>query len=179
MNPLGLSSEGNDPSTWGTGVKMAIHTWWRIRASIPLPLASQARTARSNGQAEAMVKRLSEHLKFYSKDDYSVEEVIPLIEMNLRAVPHSKLGISSYELVFGRPMPLGIPGNPETSPEENTDRIAYYKWLSTELHRLHGELKKAKEDLKLTEKQTYDRINKVQQPKWKVCLLYTSPSPRD
>ena len=25
MNPLGLSSEGNDPSTWGTGVKMAIH----------------------------------------------------------------------------------------------------------------------------------------------------------
>jgi len=29
-------------------------------------------------------------------------------------------------------------------------------------------LKKAKEDLKLTEKQTYDRVNKVQQPKWKV-----------
>ena len=25
MNPLGLSSEGNSPSTWGTGVKMAIH----------------------------------------------------------------------------------------------------------------------------------------------------------
>jgi len=62
-----------------------------------------------------MVKRLSEHLKFYAKDDYSIEEVIPLIEMNLRAVPHSKLSISPYELVFGRPMPLGIPGNPETS----------------------------------------------------------------
>jgi len=29
-------------------------------------------------------------------------------------------------------------------------------------------LKKAKEDLKLAEKQTYDRIYKVQQPKWKV-----------
>jgi len=26
VNPLGLSSEGNGPSTWGTGVKMAIHT---------------------------------------------------------------------------------------------------------------------------------------------------------
>jgi len=25
VNPLGLSSVGNDPSTWGTGVKMAIH----------------------------------------------------------------------------------------------------------------------------------------------------------
>jgi len=25
VNPLGLSSEGNDPSIWGTGVKRAIH----------------------------------------------------------------------------------------------------------------------------------------------------------
>jgi len=49
-----------------------------------------------------MVKRLSEHLKFYAKDDYSIEVVIPLIEMNLRAVPHSKWSISPYELVFGR-----------------------------------------------------------------------------
>jgi len=26
VNPLGLSSESSDPSTWGTGVKMAIHS---------------------------------------------------------------------------------------------------------------------------------------------------------
>jgi len=25
VDPIGLSSEGNSPSTWGTGVKMAIH----------------------------------------------------------------------------------------------------------------------------------------------------------
>jgi len=31
MNPLGLSSEGNGPSTWGTGVKMAIH---RTKSSV-------------------------------------------------------------------------------------------------------------------------------------------------
>jgi len=53
--------------------------------------------------------------------------VIFLIEMNLRAAPHSKLAISPYELVFGRSMPLGIPGNPETSSKENIDRVAYYK----------------------------------------------------
>jgi len=88
-------------------------------------ITAAARTARSNGQAESIVKRLSEHLKFYAKDDYSIEEVIPLTEMNLRAVPHSKLGISPYELVFGRPMHLGIPGNPETSSEGNVDRVAY------------------------------------------------------
>ena len=37
MNPLGLSSEGNDPYSWGTGVKMAIHTWWRKYGSQGIP----------------------------------------------------------------------------------------------------------------------------------------------
>ena len=36
-------------------------------------VTSASRTARSNGQAEAPVKRLSEHLKFYAKDDYTTE----------------------------------------------------------------------------------------------------------
>jgi len=79
-------------------------------------VTSASRTARSNGQAEALVKRLSEHLKFYAKDDYSIEEVIPIIEVNLRATPHSKLLISPYEVVFGRPMRIGIPRDPRTAP---------------------------------------------------------------
>ena len=59
-----------------------------------------SRTARSNSLAEAFVKRLSEHLKFYAKDDYSIELVLPLIEMNLRATQHSKMLISPYNVVF-------------------------------------------------------------------------------
>jgi len=78
-------------------------------------VTSAARTARSNGQAEALVKRLSEHLKFYAKDDYRIEEVIPIIEVNLRATPHSKLLISPYEIVFGRPMRIGVPGDPSAA----------------------------------------------------------------
>jgi len=54
-------------------------------------VTSASRTARSNGRAEALVIRLSEHLKFYAKDDYTIEEVIPIIEVNLGATPHSKL----------------------------------------------------------------------------------------
>ena len=79
-------------------------------------MTSASRTARSNGQAEALVKRLSEHLKFYAKDDYTIEEVILIIEVNLRATPHSKLLISPYEIVFGRPMRIGIPGDLNTAP---------------------------------------------------------------
>jgi len=112
-------------------------------------MTSASRTARSNGQAEALVKRLSEHLKFYAKDDYTIEEVIPIIEVNLRATPHSKLLISPYEIVFGRPMWIGVPGDPSTaqqatvesaepSSSEDTqtdtksgraDLTGYYKWL--------------------------------------------------
>jgi len=79
-------------------------------------VTSASRTVRSNGQAEALVKRLSEHIKFYAKDDYTIEEVIPVIEVNLRATPHSKLLISPYEIVFCRPMRIGIPGDPNTAP---------------------------------------------------------------
>ena len=78
-------------------------------------MSSAARTARLNGQAEALVKRLSEHLKFYAKDDYSIEEVIPIIEVNLRATPYSKLLISPYEIVFGRPMRIRVPGDPSAA----------------------------------------------------------------
>jgi len=60
-------------------------------------VSSSARTARRNGLAESLVKRVSEHLKFYAKDDYSIEEVLQLIETILRATPHSKTLISPYE----------------------------------------------------------------------------------
>jgi len=80
-------------------------------------VTSVSRTARSNGQAESLVKRLSEHLKFYAKDDYTIEEVIPLIEVNLRATPHSKLLILPYEIVFGRLMQIGVPGDPATAQQ--------------------------------------------------------------
>jgi len=105
-------------------------------------VSSAARTAGSNGLAESFVRRLSEHLKFYAEDDYSVEQVLPLIEINLRATPLSKLSISPYEIMFGRRYNLAIPGDPDAEPKSTlpfvaADRLAYYRWLSSHLHPLH------------------------------------------
>jgi len=105
-------------------------------------VTSSSRTVRSNSLAKSFVKRVSEHLKFYTNDDYSIEEVLPLIETILRATSHNETLISLYKLVFGRPMRLGIPGDPNTAQgpiliDIPSDRIAYYKWLSAELNRLH------------------------------------------
>jgi len=43
-------------------------------------VTSAAMTARSNGQAESVVKRLVEHLKIYAKDDLCIKERIPLLK---------------------------------------------------------------------------------------------------
>ena len=95
-------------------------------------VTSGSRSARSNGLAEATVKRLVEHLKIYAKDDLSIEQVIPVIEVALQSSAHSHLHLSPYEIAFGRPMPLGIPGDQSPTPTDvEPDCIAYYRWLST------------------------------------------------
>jgi len=48
------------------------------------------------------------------------------------------------------------------------DRVAYYRWLSTELKRLHAAVKQAREDQKVLDKQMYDKAHKTATPTWKV-----------
>jgi len=58
-------------------------------------------------------------------------------------------------------MPLGIPGeSPATSSDVDHDRVAYYRWLSTELKHLHTAVKQAREDQKVLDKQMYDKAHK-------------------
>ena len=125
-------------------------------------VTSAALTPRSNGLAESMVKRLVEHLKFYCEDDYQIEEKLPLVEMALRATSHSKLEISPHEIIFGKPMRLGLPGDPETTPPEiPKDQVCYYRWLSTEIRRLHEAVKKSRCEAKVEDKSYYDRRYKA------------------
>jgi len=77
-------------------------------------VTTAARSSRSNGQAMACVKRL----KYYARDDLSIEAVIPMCELNVRSMPHSKLQLSPYEIVFGRPKRLEVTGDPPPAPPE-------------------------------------------------------------
>jgi len=114
----------------------------------------------------------------------------------LRATPHSKLLISPYEIVFGRPMRIGVPGDPATAQQATkqsadpntqqsadssasegtridtksarTDPTGYYKWLSTELKRVHKAVKINPEKVKVDDKIKYDRAHKAIEPTWKV-----------
>jgi len=126
-------------------------------------------TARSNGQAKSIVKSLVEHLKIHAKDDLCIEECIPLIEICLRAIANSKLLLSPYEIVFGRCFRLGVSGDPKiTLPDVEPNKIAYYRWLSTKLKRLHEAVRTNRAELKIEEKLMYDKAHKAAMPDWQV-----------
>jgi len=48
------------------------------------------------------------------------------------------------------------------------DPTGYYKWLSTELRRVHGAVKVSREEVKKEDKVKYYRAHKAIEPTWKV-----------
>ena len=136
---------------------------------------------RSNGLAEATVKRLIEFLKLYATDDLSIEAKLPLIELSMRVTSHSRLELSPFEVCFGRQPNLHAPGEPDPSLPFSGDKLAYYNWLSKEMKRLHAAVRERKQDIKQDDKQQYDRRNRVKTPQWavgdRVLLLDTRVKP--
>jgi len=134
-------------------------------------ISSGARNPRSNGLAEAYVRRFAEYIKYYATDDYSIEDTIPLIEISICATPMSKLQLSPYQIVYGRKFPLAAPGQPAgtvTPDIQPTDCVSYFTWLSTELSRIHVAVKSVREEMKIEDKEHYDRLNRTVDPQWAV-----------
>jgi len=133
--------------------------------------SSASRTARSNGQAEACVKALIEQLKLHADCDLNIEQVLPLIEMRMRATPNSRTGLSAYELMFGRIMNIGLPIEQKPESLFTGDKQKYYEFLAKEMSQLHAAVKARKEEIKLQDKKTYDKANRVVTPQWAVGQL--------
>jgi len=129
-------------------------------------ITTAARCSRSNGQAEACVKRLCEHLKYYARGGLSIEQVLPICELNVRCMPHSKIQISPFAIVHGYEARLDVPGDaPPLSSDIEPDRLTYYRWFRTELQRLHRAVKEAREEQKQEDKRVYDKEHNVREPK--------------
>jgi len=83
-------------------------------------------SARTNGKAEDLIKQIGIGIKLYAKDDLTIEDVLPLILMGIRASVNTQTAVSPYEAVFGRLMPLG---NPIASAEDCTLRGSAKEYL--------------------------------------------------
>jgi len=130
---------------------------------------SATHAARTNGQAESCVKRIVEGIRLYAKDDLSLESVIPVICMGLRASVHSKTCISPYEVLFGRPMPVANP--PATLKLDDklpASAKEYAKFVHDTLTDLHKGVETNIVLGKKDDKSHYDLRHKVVDPSWKV-----------
>ena len=74
-------------------------------------ISSASQVSRTNGLSENLIRKVSQMIKLYSSDDTQLEAVLPSIEMALRATTHIRLKLSSYQILFGRPMQVGHPGD--------------------------------------------------------------------
>jgi len=136
---------------------------------------SSATTARANGQAEALVQRLSQMVKIYAKDDTKIEEAIPVIEMALRSSTSARLGLSPFHIVFGREMTVADPSMVEETTSFSGDYKQYYEWLKGHLQFLHKAIKQNRIETKEEEKRQYDRRHSTAIPDFKIgdeVLLY-------
>ena len=124
--------------------------------------------ARSNGLAESMVKRLSSLLKIYAFDDITLEQQLPLMELSVRAIPQSKIGLSPYQIMFGYDMNINTPGYTSLACPFSGSQEVYYCYLSREVKRLHEEVRKRKLEIKEEDKKNYDKYQRVKEPNWKV-----------
>ena len=96
---------------------------------------SAAKAPRSNGLAEVLVKRLSDLIKIYVKNDSEIEHYLPLIEMSLRATAHSQLKLSPFQIIHGCRMNVGESLELTDTAKLSPDQLSYYNWL---IHRLKG-----------------------------------------
>jgi len=105
---------------------------------------SSARSPRTNGMCDSLVKRSSDMLKLYAKDDSFVDDVLPLCEMCLRATNHTQIKLSPYEIHMGRKMNVGIRAElTESAPKLAQDHQSYFDWLKHRLKDFHAAVNEA------------------------------------
>ena len=107
-------------------------------------------------------------IKLYSADDTKLETVLPSIEMALRCTTYVRLKLSSYEIIFGRPMQVGSPGDLSKLPPVPLTQQQFYQWLTHRLADLHKAVNEKRVESKMEIKEMYDKEHKVVPPSWKV-----------
>jgi len=102
---------------------------------------SAALAKRTNGVIERQIKALNQGLKIYSDpeaDDRHVENILPLIELSVRASANSDTKLSPFFILHGYEMPLPIKSDvivPDTFHSRQAQQ--YANWLKDAIKALH------------------------------------------
>jgi len=128
---------------------------------------------RSNGAAERSIRALNNGLRIFSTDgidDTQIELILPAIQISLRASVNPETGLSPFEILYARKMPLPSYVSTEDSVSNfcSTNSRNYVKWLRTALNSINDGIRRNKIDSKLTMKENYDRRYKTKEADYRV-----------
>jgi len=77
----------------------------------------------SDGKAERMISSLKSQLKLVCETDDQIVDKLPLVLLGMRGTVSSVTGVSPYHAIFGRSMPLPIPGCDPDTPRQPSERL--------------------------------------------------------
>ena len=120
-------------------------------------LTSATSASRTNGAAEALVKKTKEGLKFYCENDLQLSVAIPLVEMGLRASISTAHGFSPHQLVFSTEFPLPIIKDANVPLRFTGDYKEYLLTLTTKLSDLRELAIENLEKTKIQNQKQYNR----------------------
>ena len=114
------------------------------------------------------MKRLSDLIKIYVKNDSEIEHYLPLIEMSLRATAHTQLKLSPFQIIHGCRMNVGEPLELTDTAKLTQDQQSYYNWLIHRLKGIHDAVVLNQKDNKEQMNVAYDHRHNVSSPTFKV-----------
>jgi len=128
---------------------------------------------RSDGAAERSIRSLNNGLRIFSTDeidDSQIELILPIIQISLRASVNPETGLSPFEILYARKMPLPSSISTEDSVQNfcSTNSRNYVKWLRTALNSINDGIRRNKIESKLAMKKNYDRRYKTKEADYRV-----------
>jgi len=128
---------------------------------------------RFNGAAERSICALNNGLRIYSTDkidDTQIELILPIIQVSLRASVNPETGLSPYEILYARKMPLPSSISTEDSVPNfySTNSRNYVKWLKTALNLINDGIRRNMIKSKLIMKEKYDKRYKTKKADYRV-----------
>jgi len=136
---------------------------------------------RSNAQAEGLVKSLAEKIRIFCGKDSQIDRWLDIISWSLRSAVIPGLGVSPFQLVFGREpshfYDLGKSQSTDLLPDQQT----YLDELKKRLAFLHEAVSKNEVEHRAEIKRAYDTRHRVEEPPFVigdiVFLLTKKPKP--
>ena len=119
---------------------------------------SSSLNPQSNGAAERIIQSVMDQIRLLADSDLDIEEIIPLVLLNLRSAVNPTTQKSSHEIVFGSVMQVPTPLPVDISnPKFTEDQSAYLSWLKRKLSSLHEGISLNLQETKMADTTAYNK----------------------